>query len=56
MEKCEKENAYAAVKASNLLEDDCYLHIKEFMQKEGKWTNKLQAFEEELKGIALQII
>lgn len=56
MEKCEKENAYAAVKVSNLLDDDCYLHIKEFMQKEGKWTNKLQAFEEELKGIALQII
>lgn len=56
MSKCTKENSYAAVKATNMLDDDCYIEIKNFLMREGQWTDKLQEFEDEMKQISLQFV
>lgn len=56
MGKCTAPNSYAAVKASNMLDDDCYLSIKNMLQSEGKWTDTFSSLEEEMRTIALQFI
>ena len=56
LQNCKRENTYAAVKASNMLDDDCYLQIRQYMQNEDKWTDRLQELEDELREIALQFI
>ncbi len=56
MSKCTKENSYAAVKATNMLDDDCYIEIKERLIQAGQWTDKLKAFEVEMKQISLQLV
>ncbi len=56
MGKCIPDCSYAAVKASNMLDNDCYKHIKKYLMSEGKWTNKLKELEEEMRRIALQLV
>lgn len=56
MSKCTKENSYAAVKATNMLDDDCYIEIKKFLIQEGQWTDKLKTFEDEMKQISLRLV
>lgn len=56
MGKCTADNPYAAVKASNMLEDRCYLSIKKSMKENGKWTYRLEEVENEMKQIALQFV
>lgn len=56
MQECIGESSYAAVKATNMLDDDCYKSIKSFFVNEGKWTKKLEILEEEMRKISLQLI
>lgn len=56
MGKCTVDNPYAAVKASNMLEDRCYLNIKEILKGNGKWTCRLEEIENEMKQIALKFV
>lgn len=56
MEKCTASNAYAAVKASNMLHDDVYANVKAFFVDNNVWTSKFQELERELRDIALQIL
>lgn len=56
MEKCMKENSYSAVKATNMLNDDMYIEVKEILKKNEAWTSKLEEMEQEMKEIALQIV
>lgn len=56
MRECMSESSYAAVKATNMLDDDCYQSIKKYFITEGKWTNKLEMFEDELREISLRLI
>lgn len=56
MNECMPGSSYAAVKATNMLDDDCYKGIKNFLNAEGKWTQKLEMFEEEMKRISLQLV
>lgn len=56
MGECMPESSYAAVKATNMLDDDCYKSIKNFLRSEGKWTGKLEMFEKEMEQISLQFV
>lgn len=56
MRECMPGSSYAAVKATNMLDDDCYKRIKKFLIAEGKWNRKLEMFEEEMKQISLQLV
>lgn len=56
MEKCTSHNSYAAVKATNMLDDNCYLTLRDALEKEGRWTARLEELEEEMKKIALEIV
>ena len=56
MRRCTYGNDYSAVKASNLLRDDCYITIKQEIQHNGRWTEEMQIEEDEVKNIALQFV
>lgn len=56
MQRCTVDSPYSAVKATNMLDDNCYLDIRRFLKEEGKWTNKLEELEEEMEKIALRFI
>lgn len=56
MGECMPGSSYAAVKATNMLDNDCYKGIKNFLIAEGKWTDKLAMFEEEMKQLSLQLV
>lgn len=56
MEKCTVENSYAAVKATNMLNDDVYMGIREILVANEVWSSKFQELENELKDIALKIM
>lgn len=56
MNKCTADNPYAAVKASNMLKDNCYWHIKDILKEKGKWTHKFEEIEDEMKRIALRFV
>ena len=55
MEKCTAPNAYAAVKASNMLCDDIYASVKDIFLDNKVWTSKFQELERELQDISLQM-
>ena len=54
--KCTYNNSYAAVKATNMLNDDVYDSIKDILIKKNEWTSKLQDIEKELQQITLSIL
>jgi len=56
MRRCTADNSYAAVKASNMLDDNCYLDIREFLKGEGRWTVKFEELEEEMRKISLRFV
>lgn len=56
MKKCTVDNSYAAVKATNMLNDELYVVIKEIFIENGVWTSKIQNIENELKDIALKVV
>ena len=49
-------NSYAAVKATNMLNDEIYSNIKSILVANEAWTSKLQELENELENIALKIV
>lgn len=56
MENCLEDNSYAAVKATNLINDDSYHIIKTFLIKEGQWTDNMKDIETKIKRIALKLV
>ena len=56
MNQCTIKNSYAAVKATNILNDDCYKAAKAVFQKQNVWVHKHIQIEEEIKEIALQLV
>lgn len=56
MEKCTMENAYSAVKSTNMLNDDIYFKIKEIMIVNNEWSYKFEQIEMEMKKIALKLM
>lgn len=47
---------HAAVKATNLLNDEVYQSIKKFLEEQNEWSFELQQTEDELKKIALDLV
>ena len=56
MGKCTAGNAYAAVKATNMLNDDIYKSIKQILVSEGVWTSNLQEMKNEIQDISLKMV
>lgn len=56
MGECMPGSSYAAVKATYMLDDDCYKGIKNFLIAEEEWSDKLEMFEEEMKQISLRLV
>lgn len=56
MKKCTIMNSYAAVKATNMLNDEIYSDIKSILVANEAWTSTLQELENELEDIALKIV
>jgi len=56
MKKCTVMNSYAAVKATNMLNDEIYSNIKSIFVANEEWIGKLQELEKELEDIALKIV
>lgn len=56
MENCLPDNSYAAVKSTNLLNNDSYISIKNILIEERQWTEKLTNIEMQLKQIALELV
>lgn len=56
MNQCTTKNSYAAIKATNILNDDCYKAAKAVFEEQNVWVQKHKQIEEEIKGIALQLI
>lgn len=56
MNQCTIKNSYAAVKATNILNDECYKAAKAVFQKQKVWGRKHMQIEAEIKEIALQLV
>lgn len=56
MEKCTAENSYAAIKATNILNDETYLELKTYFQKLGVWNHTFTKLESDLEKIALELV
>lgn len=56
LNKCTLENAYSAVKASNMLADEYYIKIKEIMKDNDAWSDSMTELENEVRQIALQFV
>ncbi len=56
MKYCTADNSYAAIKATNLLNESTYWDVKKMIQDKGDWTDRFQQVEDELKNIQLQIV
>ena len=56
MENCTRENSYAAVKTTNMLNDELYIKIKDIMLRNEAWSFKFDELEKEMKEIALELI
>lgn len=56
MSECMPDCSYAAIKAANMLDDDNYKRIKDILTVEGKWTDKLEIYEDTMKNICLQFV
>ena len=51
MESCLPDESYAAVKSTNLLNDDSYKAIQNILVEAGQWTDDLKKLEIEIKNI-----
>lgn len=56
MESCLPDESYAAVKSTNLLNDDSYKAIQNILVEAGQWTDDLKKLEIKIKNIALKLI
>lgn len=56
MENCLFDKSYAAVKATNLLNDSSYLQIKDYFIKEDQWSDNMKSIEAKIKEIALKLV
>ena len=56
MEECLPEKSYAAIKSTNILNDESYKIIKDIIVAEGQWTDELKEIETELKKISLKLL
>ena len=56
MENCLSDTAYAAVKATNLLNDESYNTIKNILIAESQWTDDMKDVEIRIKEIALKLV
>lgn len=56
MNQCTIKNSYAAIKATNILNDDCYKAVKAVLQEQNVWVHKHIQIEEEIKKIALKLV
>lgn len=56
MDKCTVKNPYSAVKASNMLVDECYIKIKEIIKESGAWSASMAELENEIEQITLQLV
>ena len=56
MENCLFDKSYAAVKATNLLNDSSYLQIKDYFIKEDQWSDTMKNIEAKIKEIALKLV
>ena len=56
MENCLSDTAYAAVKATNLLNDESYNAIKNILIAESQWTDDMKDIEIRIKEIALKLV
>ena len=56
MEDCLPDTEYAAVKATNLLNDETYNAIKNFLIAEGRWTDYMKDIEIKIEEIALKLV
>lgn len=54
--ECQKDKEYSAIKATNILNHEHYIWIREKLKKENKWTIQLRKLEEELSNLKLDII
>lgn len=53
LNRCTVTNSYSAVKASNMLADECYVCIRQIIMDNGEWNTVMIELEEEIKQIAL---
>lgn len=56
LNKCTVNNSYSAVKASNMLVDECYLNIRQIIMDNGEWNDAMIELEDEIKQIALEFV
>ena len=56
MENCLPDTAYAAVKATNLLNDESYNAIKNILIAESQWTDDMKDVEIGIEEIALKLV
>lgn len=56
MEDCLPDTEYAAVKATNLLNDETYNAIKEILIAKGQWTDDMRDIEIRIEEIALKLV
>lgn len=56
MEDCLPDTEYAAVKATNLLNDETYNVIKRFLIAEDQWTDDMKDIEIRIEEIALKLV
>ena len=56
MENCLPDTEYAAVKATNLLNDESYKAINSILIAEGQWTENMKDVEKRIKEIALKLV
>lgn len=56
MKECMEDKSYSAVKATNMLADETYQHIKCMIVEADWWTDKMEEFEKEMRRIALHFV
>lgn len=54
LSKCTADNSYSAVKASNMLADECYIGIRRIIMDQGEWNEAMAEIEDEVRRIALR--
>lgn len=54
LNRCRADNSYSAVKASNLLIDECYINIRQIIMDNGQWNESMAELEGEIRRIALR--
>lgn len=56
MDKCMEDAPYAAVKATNIMDDEYYVKIRDMVKAEGKWSNRLEMAECNIQEIRFRIV